>query len=588
MNSDSHPDSGASPRDDEFSSNGAPNDLSSEDPSVRGNPRYYQLYPTLTDADIDRMRRFGTLRRCPAGDYLYRAGGVSPGMFVFLSGAVRVIGRDGLGRERVVRARMQRGEFSSDIGQLSGKTALVDARVLEDLEALVLPAEGLRALMVAEAELGERLTRALILRRVAAIERGDGPVLVGANDNPRMVSLRNFLRRNGHPHVALDAQHDPEAVAFVGRLAPRLDDFPLVICPNGALLRNPDELQLASCLGLMPEFDPSHVYDVVIVGAGPSGLAAAVYAASEGLSAAVFECRAPGGQAGTSARIENYLGFPTGISGQALAGRAFHQAQKFGAHIGIPCEVKALHCSKRPLAVELADARHIMTRSVVIASGAEYRRPLFDGLAQFEGHGVYYWATPIEAKLCRNEPVLVVGGGNSAGQAVVFLASFVAHVHLFIRAASLDLSMSRYLIERIMSLPNVTLHPHVEITVLEGSERLEHIRYRCRISETEASIQCRNLFLFTGADPNTGWLRSCGVSLDRKGFVLTGADIDDGVTRPLPLQTSVDGVFAIGDARAGSTKRVSAAVGEGAAVIAQIHQFLSAQRQFSTANATHT
>jgi thioredoxin reductase (NADPH) len=471
---------------------------------------------------------------------------------------------------------MQRGEFSSDIGQLSGKPALVDARVIEDVEALVLPAEGLRALMVAEAELGERLTRALILRRVAAIERGDGPVLVGPSDNPRLVSLRNFLGRNGHPHLALDAQQDAEAVTLIERLAPKRDDFPLVICPNGALLRNPDELQLASCLGLLPEFNPTHIYDLVIVGAGPAGLAAAVYAASEGLSVATFDRRAPGGQAGTSARIENYLGFPTGISGQALAGRAFHQAQKFGAHIGIPCEVKALHCGKNPLGIELTDNRRIMARCVVIASGAEYRRPPFEGLERFEGRGVYYWASSIEARLCRNEPVVLVGGGNSAGQAAVFLASHAAHVHLFIRAANVDQSMSRYLIERVTSLPNVTLHPRVEITALEGSERLERIRYRCGVKDTEATMHAGHLFLFTGAEPNTGWLHSCGVSLDRRGFVLTGTDIGDGVIRSLPLQTNIDGVFAIGDVRAESTKRVAAAVGEGAAVIAQVHRFLSA------------
>lgn len=585
MNSESCPKNGPASRGDDPGSGDHTGDMSDEDPSVRENPRYYQLYPRLTDDDIDRMRRFGTLQRCPVGDYLYRAGSVSPGLFVFLSGAARIIGRDGLGRERVVRAKMQRGEFSSDIGQLSGEPALVDARVIQDLEALVLPSDALRALVVAEAELGERLTRALILRRVAAIERGDGPVLVGAIDNPRMVALRTFLRRNGHPHVALDAQHDLEAAAVIERLAPNPEDFPLVICPNGALLRNPDECQLASCLDLIPEFDPTHIYDLAIVGAGPSGLAAAVYAASEGLSVAAFDYSAPGGQAGASARIENYLGFPTGISGQALAGRALHQAQKFGAHIGIPCEAKALDCGKYPLAIELADGRHIGARAIVVASGAEYRRPPFDGLARFEGRGVYYWASPIEARLCRSEQVVVVGGGNSAGQAVVFLASHAAHVHLFIRAESLDLSMSRYLIGRVMSLPNVTLHRRVEVTTLEGTERLEQVRYRHRISETSASIPCRHLFLFTGAKPNTDWLRSCSVSLDRKGFVLTGPDIVDGVVRPFPLQTSVEGVFAIGDARAGSTKRVAAAVGEGAAVVAQIHQFLRVDRRASYVNA---
>ncbi|WP_207004008.1 FAD-dependent oxidoreductase [Trinickia mobilis] len=548
-----------------------------DDPSVRNNPRYYQMYPTLTDAEIDKMRRFGSLCRVAAGDVLYRAGSSSPGMFVLLSGTVSAIGRDGLGRERVVRSKMQRGEFSSDIGQLSGKPALVDARVIEDVEALLLPSAGLRALMIAEAELGERITRALILRRVAAIERGDGPVLVGAANNARLVALQTFLRRNGQPHVALDAEHDASVIALLERLAAKLDDFPLVICPNGAVLRNPDEGQLASCLGILPEFDPAHVYDVAIVGAGPSGLAAAVYAASEGLSAAVFDCRAPGGQAGTSARIENYLGFPTGISGQALAGRAFHQAQKFGAHIGIPCEVKALHCETSPLSVELADSRRIHARTVVIASGAEYRRPPIEGLARFEGRGVYYWASPIEARLCRNEPVLLVGGGNSAGQATVFLASHAEHVHLFIRAANLEQSMSRYLIERVASQPNVTLHSHVEITELEGGDRLEQIHYR-RDGAGDEIMRVRHLFLFTGAEPNTRWLRTCRVSLDAKGFVLTGTDIPGEAQRSLPLQTSVDGVFAIGDARAGSTKRVAAAVGEGAAVVAQIHRFLVAAR----------
>ncbi|WP_321960629.1 FAD-dependent oxidoreductase [Paraburkholderia sp. J7] len=546
-----------------------------EDPSVRNNPRYYQLYPILSDADIERMRRFGSLTHRSAGQALYRAGGISPGMFVLLSGKVRVVGRDALGRERVVRAQMERGEFSSEIGQLAGKPAVVDAIVTEDVEALLLPMEGVRALMIAEAELGERLMRSLILRRVAAIERGDGPILVGTSASARFLALQNFLRRNSQPHLALDALSDPAALGLIERLAPKRDDFPLVICPNGSVLRNPEEAQLASCLGLLPEFNPAHVYDVAIVGAGPGGLAAAVYAASEGLSVVAFDFRAPGGQAGTSSRIENYLGFPTGISGQALAGRAFNQAQKFGAHIGIPCEIKALHCGALPLAVELGDGRRIQTRSVVIASGAEYRRPPVEHLARFEGCGVYYWASPVEARLCRNDPVLLVGGGNSAGQAVAYLASHASHVHLLIRAANLEQSMSRYLIERITSLPNVTLHARAEVTALEGAERLERVRYRRKGEGEEHSIATHHLFLFIGAQPNTGWLQTCGVSLDPKGFVLTGTDIPGVVPRSLPLETSVDGVFAIGDVRAGSTKRVAAAVGEGAAVVAQIHRFLA-------------
>jgi thioredoxin reductase (NADPH) len=580
MNSDSTPRGGIPGGRANDGSRSVENGATDEDSIVRNNPRYYQMYPILTDSEIDKMRRFGTLRRCPAGEMLYRAGGLSPGMFVLLSGKVRAVARDGLGRERVVRAQAQRGEFSSDIGQLSGKPALVDLHVIEDVEALLLPTERLRALLLAEAELGERIMRALILRRVLAIEHGNGPVLVGCDANAKLLALQNFLRRNGHPHLVLDARNDADAIALLERLTPKPDDFPLVICPNGAVLRNPDEGQLASCLGFLPEFDPGHIYDVVIVGAGPAGLAAAVYAASEGLSVAVLDCRAPGGQAGASARIENYLGFPTGISGQALAGRAFVQAQKFGAHIGIPCEVKALRCDQFPLAVELADARRIAARTVVIASGAEYRRPPFEGLARFEGRGVYYWASPIEARLCRNEPVLLVGGGNSAGQATVFLASHAAHVHLLIRGANLDHSMSRYLIERVASLPNVTLHPSVEITALEGDERLEQVRY-CRGSGGDGGrlhMATHHLFLFTGAAPNTSWLKTCGVSLDRKGFVLTGTDVPGGSTRALPLQTSVEGVFSIGDARAESTKRVAAAVGEGAAVVAQIHRLLAAAR----------
>ncbi|MBR8257595.1 FAD-dependent oxidoreductase [Burkholderia ambifaria] len=545
-----------------------------DDDGARHNPRHYQQYPILTSAEVDRMRRFASPSRRRAGEELYRAGSVSPGMFVLLSGSVRVTGRDGLGREHVVRARMQPGEFSSDIGQLSGKPALVDVRAIDDVEALLLPTERLRALIIAEADLGEKITRALILRRVAAIERRDGPVLVGTCGNARLVALENFLRRNSHPHLTLDSDRDADAVAFLEHLCPKPDDFPLVICPNGQMLRCPDEGQLASCLGLMPEFDPTHVYDVIIVGAGPAGLAASVYAASEGLSVAVFDARAPGGQAGTSARIENYLGFPTGISGQALAGRAFNQAQKFGVHIGIPCAAKSLHCDAAPLSIELEDGRRIGARAVVIASGARYRRPAFEGSERFEGRGIYYWATPIEARLCRNEPVIIIGGGNSAGQAAVFLASHAAHVHVLIRAPNLDQSMSRYLIERVTSLPNVTIHSRVDVTALDGADRLEEVRYRSRDDGSEMRLAVHHLFLFTGAEPNTGWLSGCGVMVDSKGFVLTGTDVPGSHDRAFPLQTSAPGVFAIGDVRAGSIKRVAAAVGEGAAAIAQIHGYL--------------
>jgi len=586
MNSDAASPPGGPENPTPVGTNGADPSAVTDAQTPDSTPRWHQIFPVLTDAEIDRISRFGEAHSYAAGEFLYRVGGISPGMFVLLSGTIRYTARDGLGHRRLLRSQAKRGEFTSDVGMLSGKPGLVDAEVIEDVVALVIAPEKLRALMIGEAELGERIMRALILRRVAAIERGQGAVLVGPPDNERLLALQHFLQRNAYPHMTLD-ESGAEAIALLERMTPGRDDMPLVVCPDGTVLRNPDDGQLASCLGLVPEFDPTHVYDVAIVGAGPAGLAAAVYAASEGLSVAVFDCRAPGGQAGTSARIENYLGFPTGISGQALAGRAFNQAQKFGAHIAIPVEVKGLHCSAYPLEVELAGSRRIAARTVVVASGAEYRHPAVSGLARFEGHGVYYWATSIEARLCRSETVLLVGGGNSAGQAIVFLASHAAHVHVLVRGEDLEHSMSRYLIERIASLPNVTIHMGSEITALEGDERLESIHYRRRDGGIE-SLKTHHLFLFIGADPNTDWLRTCGVSLDPRGFVLTDTDLGTRASGPtLPLHTSVDGVFAIGDVRSGSTKRVAGAVGEGAAVVAQIHRFLAMKRAETPASSMH-
>ncbi|TDF64012.1 FAD-dependent oxidoreductase [Cupriavidus sp. L7L] len=548
-----------------------------EDSSVREHPRYQQMFPVLTEAEIERVRRFASVCHYARGEYLYRVGNTCPGVFVILSGKVRIVAPEGLREKRIIHIYTQHGEFTSDITQLSSKPAVVDAHVDEDVDALLLRPDDLSALIIREADIGEKIMRALILRRALAVERGRGLVIVGAAGNPRLLALQDFLRRNGFPYMALDAEADVDAIALLEHLTPQPDDFPLVVCPNGTTLRNPDVGQLASCLGLVPEFKPSHVYDVAIIGAGPAGLATAVYAASEGLSVVVFDCRAPGGQAGSSARIENYLGFPTGITGHELASRAFVQAQKFGAHIGIPCEVKALYCDKQPLVVELADGQRICSRTVVIASGAEYRRPAVDGLARFEGGGVYYWATPLEARLCRNEPVLLIGGGNSAGQAAVFLSLHAEHVHMFIRGTTLDDSMSRYLVERIKSLPNLTLHTRIELSALEGRTQLERVHYR-GAGGAEGSMTTHHLFVFIGAEPNTGWLRTCGVSLDDKGFVLTGPDVADAPSQALPLQTSVQGVFATGDVRSGSTKRVASAVGEGAAVVAQIHRLLTEAR----------
>jgi thioredoxin reductase (NADPH) len=549
-------------------------DAATDAPFVRSHPRLQQLFPVLTEAELNRVRRFGRVSRYPKGTMLYRVGERTPGMFVLLSGKIRAVARDGLGREQIIHTFTERGEFTSDVNQFSNKPSFVDSRVIEDVEAVLVRPDDLSPLLIGEAELGEKIMRALILRRFVAMERVNGAVLVGSSDNPRLLALQNFLRRNTYPNVTLDAEQDADSVALLEGLTPQPDDFPLVVCPNGTVLRNPDEGQLASCLGLIPDFDPDHVYDVAIVGAGPAGLAAAVYAASEGLSVAVLDCRAPGGQAGASARIENFFGFPTGITGHALADRAFVQAQKFGAHIGIPCEVNALYCDKQPPVVELTDGHRITARTVVIATGAEYRRPVVEDLERFEGRGIYYWATPIEAKLCRREPVLLVGGGNSAGQAVVFLASHAEHVHMFIRGAKLEDSMSHYLIERVASLPNVTVHTRVELTALEGNARLERVHYR-GAGEIEGSMTIHHLFVFIGADPNTSWLKTSGITLDSKGFVQTGIDLPEANMLSISLQTSVEGVFAIGDVRLGSTKRVASAVGEGAGVVAQIQGFLS-------------
>jgi thioredoxin reductase (NADPH) len=566
----------------------APLDASVEAPYSSLQSRAHQMFPQLSDAEIERMRPFGERHRAEAGEVLVRMGQPSVGMWVILSGVMQILRRDGMGHRQAFTEAHPR-YFVAEVASISGGPTLVDGIAVTPMELLLISCERLRALLVADADLSEKIMRALILRRVSLIQQGSGgPVLVGSGREPGLLALQGFLSRNNHPYTIVDAKTDPEAAAIVERVAAKPDEFPLVICPDGTILRNPDEGQLATCLGLLPEFDESTVYDLVIAGAGPAGLAAAVYAASEGLSVAVFDCRAPGGQAGASARIENYLGFPTGISGHALAGRAFVQAQKFGAHMAIPTEIVALDCScsaatHYQLGLTLKTGQRVNTRSLVVATGAVYRRPRVEKIEHFEGRGIYYWASPIEAKLCKHEEVVLIGGGNSAGQAAVFLASHVSHLHLFIRGTSLDASMSRYLIERIASLRNVTLHTCTRLAGLDGDERgLSSIRYESADQVGEQRMNIRYLFLFIGADPNTEWLRSCGVELDEHGFVLTGAEARPDHEAPataLTLETSVDGVFSIGDVRSGSVKRIAAGVGEGAAVVAQIHGFLSKQGQ---------
>lgn len=567
-----------------------------EVPFSRLQSRAYQMYPTLSAAELGRVRHFGTLEQWQDGGTLFEAGKRGPGMVVILQGTVRVTRRDGLGHAHVL-SEIGPGGFLGEVAQLSGGPAFVDAHAVGDVEAILLVPERLRALIIAEADLGERIMRALILRRVGLIEKGSGPLLIGHPNEGRFVALQNFLRRNAYPHTVVDAVTDPEAVALLERISTSCADFPLVVCPDGTILRCPDENKLALQLGWIPEFDPNTIYDVTVVGAGPAGLATAVYAASEGLSVAVFDSRAPGGQAGASARIENYLGFPTGISGQALAGRAFAQAQKFGAHVAIPTTIKALHCQHTPIELEMANGKRIRSSTVVIASGAAYRRPNIEGLSRFDGRGTYYWASPVEARLCKDADIALVGGGNSAGQAIVYLASYVKHIHLIIRGESLHASMSRYLIDRIAALPNVTLHTRTVVSALLGGDGgIEAIECVKRESKPDAAngvtpeakqrLDVRHLFLFTGADPNTAWLQGCNVNVDSTGFILTGADAHDGsLANTSPLETSVPGVFAIGDVRSTSTKRVAAAVGEGAAVVAQIHALLKKRQDAAIATA---
>ncbi|MGJ7496295.1 FAD-dependent oxidoreductase [Variovorax sp. RT4R15] len=542
--------------------------------------RRHQMFPVLSAADIARITRFGTQRHYPADACLFRAGEPGPGMYVVLKGAVAITQRDGLGNVTPI-AEQGPGHFLAEVGQLSGRPALVDGHAIGEVETLLVPPDQLRALIIAEADLGERLVRALILRRVALIEAGaSGPVLIGPPDSPDVRRLQNFLGRNGYPYHVVDATQDADAAALLEQYGEaRL----LVVCPNGAVLMNPTEDALARCLGMIDSEEYAELFDVVVVGAGPAGLATAVYAASEGLRVIVLDCRSYGGQAGASARIENYLGFPTGISGGALAGRAYVQAQKFGAEMLIPTKVVSMDCSKAhrtgELSITLEDGRQLRSRTVVIASGARYRRPAVPRLADFEGRGIWFWASALEAKLCAQQEVGLVGGGNSAGQAAVFLSQHAAKVNVLVRGPSLAASMSRYLIDRIEATPNIELHPHTELSGLHGDPEtgLNGATWRDHRTGTEHDCAARNIFLFVGAEPETTWLDGCGVAVDRHGFVLTGQPASGGFpARPAAaLESSVPGVFAVGDVRSGSVKRVGGAIGEGAAVVALIHQHLS-------------
>jgi len=536
--------------------------------------RREQMFPSLGQADIDRLRRFGDLKFYKRGECLLEAGEVAPGLILILSGKVEITQGFGTDQREVI-VTDEAGQFVGELAQLSSRPSLVHGEAVQDVEALIIPSARLRDLLVQEVDLGERVMRALILRRVALLESGAaGPIIIGRANHPDVSRLQVFLTRNGQPHRVLDPDSDSCAKTLIERFNVDVHYLPIVLCPDGKLLRNPSENELARCIGLVRPIDSTKIYDVAIVGAGPAGLAAAVYAASEGLEVIVLDCRAFGGQAGASARIENYLGFPTGISGMALMARAFTQAQKFGAETVIPEEAHQLgrgtieNGESYVLNVGADEALH--TRAVVLASGARYRRLDVPNLGEFEGSSVHYWASPIEARLCSNQEVALVGAGNSAGQAAVYLASQTKKVWMLVRRNGLESTMSRYLIERIKAQPNIEVSTRCEVTALEGRDgNLEAIRWRR--DADEMTYRIRHLFLFIGAEPNTDWLAQCDVALDEKGFVRTGGSAGE---KRHPLETSRPGVFAIGDVRSGSVKRVAAAVGEGAQVVAAIHAYL--------------
>jgi thioredoxin reductase (NADPH) len=552
--------------------------------------RAYQLFPVLDPAQVGTAKRFasGPAQSFAPGETVFEVGARNIPIWLVLEGSIKVMRRDGLEHETEITT-LGVGQFSGELSQLAGQGSLAEGRAgREGCTAAPLDAAHVRALLIGSAEIGETMMRAFILRRAGLIEEGGvGSVLVGQPGTADLVRLEGFLQRNGYPYTVLDAANSDGGRAVVERFGVLADELPLMLCPSGTMLKRPSDGEAAACLGITPELDPDSIYDVAIVGAGPAGLASAVYAGSEGLSVIVLDQRAFGGQAGASARIENYLGFPTGISGMGLAGRAFSQALKFGVKIAIPIEVNRLDCGgsdnggENILRLELSSGDILRARTVVIATGVQYRRPAIPNLADFEGAGVSYWATAVEAKLCEGEEIALVGGGNSAGQAVVYLAPKVKRLHLVVRGDGLEDSMSRYLVDRIAALPNVELHKRTEIVGLEGdkAQGLTAVTFKNR--ETGETHRCplRHIFLFIGADPNVGWLDGC-IATDEKGFVLTGT-VNPGTPvtarSALPLETSHPGVFAVGDIRAGSTKRVAAAVGEGAAVVAQIHSVLGSE-----------
>ena len=543
--------------------------------------RAAQTFPVLTPAQIERIAALGHREHAPARQVLFDEGEQNTRFFVVLSGAVEIVQPVGA-IERPITVHGP-GQFTGEINMLSARRSLARARTTVDSELVVLDRSALRTLVQRDPELSELLMRAFILRRVALLDVGNKDlVLVGSRHSADTMRIKEFLSRNGQPFTYQDVETDPSVQALLDQFQVGVNEVPVVVCHGGHVLKNPTTEALATLTGLDPKLDAGALRDVVIVGAGPAGLAAAVYGASEGLDVLVVESTAPGGQAGTSSRIENYLGFPTGISGQALAGRALTQAEKFGAEVAIGRKVVRIDCDSRPYRLFLSDGQEIRTRAIVIASGVEYRRLELPSLARYEGTGVFYSATHLEAQLCEGEEIAIVGGANSAGQAAVFLSQIARQVHVLVRGNGLSDSMSRYLVQRLESSPNIDLRTRSQVEELEGSDRLERVTWRQVDTGERFTRPIGNLFLMTGAEPHTGWLEGC-VLMDDKKFVKTGADLGTEdlaaarwplTRRPYLMETSIPGVFCVGDARSTSVKRVASAVGEGSICVQLVHRAL--------------
>jgi thioredoxin reductase (NADPH) len=542
--------------------------------------RIEKIFPKLTPAQLSRIAARGHIRSMEGGEVLYEQGHRAAPFFVVVSGELEVV-RPSVPIETLITT-YESGQFTGEVGTLSGRRSLFRVRATKPGKVIELDRQQMLALIQTDAELGEILMRAFILRRVELIAAGVGDiVLIGSAYSASTLRIKGFLMRNGQPYSYMDLERDSDVQNLLDSFQISPGEIPVLICRGQLVLRNPTNQEIADCLGFNESIDQTHVRDLIIIGAGPSGLAAAVYGASEGLDVMVLETSSPGGQAGSSSRIENYLGFPTGISGQDLAGRAYVQAQKFGTDILIAKAIRLI-CDSKPYIVELESGARIPARTIVVATGAEYRRPPCKHLSRFEGAGVYYGATFVEAQLCGGEEVIVVGGGNSAGQAAVFLAETTKRVHMLVRSAGLAESMSRYLIRRIEETAAIVLRPYTEIVAVEGGDHLEFVRWHNNQTGQTEEHKIRHIFVMTGADPNTSWLDGC-VVLDDKGFIKTGLDLlPDNLSaagwplirQPYLLETSLPGVFAVGDVRGGSIKRVASAVGEGSIAISFVHRVL--------------